>query len=86
MAAKAIHTMRGEAPFSVGLRHTGWHCLMPLILSGECVHVRAAVCVHKGKMSSFKHSYNCKCKHEATNFFIGVQGNKKSSASSRPGN
>ena len=79
----ASHTVRGEAAFSVGL--LGWHCLLPLMLSGECVHLRAAVCVHKGKMSSFRHSYNCKCKHEVTNFFIRVQGNK-SSASSRSGN
>ena len=41
--------MRGEAPFTVGLQHTGWYCLMPLILSGECVDMRAAVCVHQGK-------------------------------------
>jgi len=60
--------------YTVCLLYTKWHCLMPIILSGESVHVRAGVCVcTRGKTSSFTHSYNCKCKHEATKFFIGGQ-------------
>ena len=44
----------GGAAYTLDLLHMGWHWLMSLILSGECVHMRAAVCVHKGKNVQFQ--------------------------------
>ena len=35
-----------------------------------CPRESCSVCAQGEKLSSFRHSYYCKCKHEATNFFI----------------